>query len=131
MNSNDVIFIIDDDVIFVFVLKKMFSKIGCNLAIKNVKNGHEAISYFKYLHDNNLAFPKIIFLDLNMPMLDGWQFLDEVENLDFKKHLNIYVVSSSIDVREIEKTKSYDTVIRFISKPISMDDLTAIVASTT
>jgi CheY-like chemotaxis protein len=129
MNSDETIFIIDDDVVFVFVLKKMFSKIGCTSPINNAKNGHDGLEYLKHLHENNLAFPKIIFLDINMPMLDGWQFLDEVENLTFKNQLSIYLVSSTIDSREIEKAKTYETVKKFISKPISLVDLADIVAT--
>ena len=131
MNNDDTVFIIDDDVIFVFVLKKMFSKIGCDFPINNVKNGYEGLEYLKNLYENNLAFPKIIFLDINMPMLDGWQFLDEVENTIYKTQLSIYLVSSTIDSREIEKANSYKTVKKFISKPISLVDLSEIVGTTT
>ena len=119
----DLTYIIDDDSIFVFVLKKILCKIEGFNTIKNIKNGHDAIINLKSLYDNNEVFPDIIFLDINMPMLDGWQFLEEIEMLPFKEKLNIYLVSSTIDNREIEKSKEYSTVKNFISKPVNATGL--------
>ena len=119
MIKYDLTYIIDDDLIFVFVLKKILSKIEGFNTIENIKNGHDAIINLKLLYDNKEEFPDIIFLDINMPVLDGWQFLEEVERLPFKDKLNIYIVSSTIDTREIEKYKEYATVKKFISKPVN------------
>ena len=63
-----------------------------------------------------------------MPILDGWQFLDELELLDFKNNLTIYIVSSTIDSKEIEKAKKYTVVKKFVPKPLSMADVATIVS---
>ena len=76
--------------------------------INAAKNGFEALENLKQLHENKQTLPDIIFLDLNMPVLDGWQFLDELENLPFKNQLNIHLISSTIDLNEINKAKKYD-----------------------
>ncbi|HMI08694.1 MAG TPA: response regulator [Flavobacterium sp.] len=115
------IYIIDDDDIFVFVLKKLLQKTKRFHDIIDVRNGSEAIELLTVQHAANAKLPELIFLDLNMPILDGWQFLDEVEKLPFKDELKIYIISSSIDPKEIEKSKEYSTVRSFVSKPVTME----------
>ena len=61
-----------------------------------------------------------------MPVLDGWQFLEEIEALPFKNKLNIYIISSTIDKQEIERANNYKCVKKFISKPINSGDLSKI-----
>ncbi len=112
-------FIVDDDQIFVFVLKKLMQKAGCFERVINITNGLEAIDTLTADFQSGKPLPDVIFLDLNMPVLDGWQFLDEVEQLPFKEQLCIYVVSSSINAVEIEKVRQYTTVKSFVTKPVT------------
>ena len=58
-----------------------------------------------------------------MPVLDGWQFLEALENLPFKDKLNIHVISSTIDKAEIERSQSFKVVKSFIQKPTSAKQL--------
>lgn len=118
--------LIDDDDIFIFVLRKLLQKTGRFDQVTDVRNGHDAIEWLvgQYEADGNL--PEMIFLDLNMPILDGWQFLDEVEKLPFKDQLRIHIISSSIDPKEIEKSKEYVTVKSFVSKPVTVEWLNKI-----
>lgn len=120
------IYIIDDDDIFVFVLKKLLQKTKRFEQVTDIRNGHEAIDLLIDQYENDRNLPEMIFLDLNMPILDGWQFLDEVEKLPFKDQLKIHIISSSIDPREIEKSKEYATVKSFVSKPVTMEWLNKI-----
>lgn len=120
------IFIIDDDDIFVFVLKKLLQKNKRFNEVINIGNGLEAIDLLVADYESMQIVPEIIFLDLNMPILDGWQFLDQIEKLAFKDLLRIYIISSSIDVREIEKAKTYSTVKSFVSKPVTLEWLNTI-----
>lgn len=121
--SSKVVLIIDDDPIFVFVIQKLFFKIGGDYKIDSIKNGQFGLDHIEELHRNNQALPDVILLDLNMPMLDGWQFLDEIETKPFKEQLNIYLTSSTVDPLEHERVRLYKTVKRFVSKPISIEDL--------
>ena len=116
-------YIIDDDAIFVLVFRKILASIQQFENINAAKNGFEALENLKQLHENKQTLPDIIFLDLNMPVLDGWQFLDELENLPFKNELNIHLISSTIDLNEINKAKKYDIVKSFIQKPTSAKQL--------
>lgn len=74
----------------------------------------------------NAVLPEVIFLDINMPVWDGWDFLNELEKLHFNKHVNIYITSSSKDPLDQSKAKSYDLVKNFISKPFNIDELTSV-----
>jgi CheY-like chemotaxis protein len=126
MIEYDLTYIVDDDPIFYFILKKLLSKMDNFKEIKNLKNGHVALCDLKEKFENKEEFPNIIFLDLNMPVLDGWQFLDELEKLPFKEDLTIYIISSTIDSNEINSCKKYNSVMNFIQKPTSESDLRSI-----
>jgi len=82
------------------------------------KNGKEAIEFFK----DSESLPDLILLDLNMPIMNGWEFLEEFNpiNKELGKEPSLYVVSSSIDPVDSEKAKSIECVRDYISKPISM-----------
>lgn len=114
-------FIIDDDPIFVLLFKKIIQKSGRFNRVQNFPDGQYAIEELIKMNDQGSGMPDIIFLDLNMPNIDGWQFLDALEKHSFISKLNIYIVSSSIDTHEIERAKQYKCVKNFISKPISLD----------
>lgn len=115
-------YIIDDDPVFVLLFKKILLKLGKFETIVNFENGQLALDILIEKFKNNEPLPNIVFLDINMPVLDGWEFLKAIEKHKFKDELNIYMVSSSIDSTEISKSKKYKSVKNFISKPISATD---------
>lgn len=118
--------IIDDDEMYVNLVKKIIDvkKLSENLLV--FKNGQEALDYFKAIIENvsENAFPEIILLDLNMPVMDGWKFLKQFTDIKPPAHLKttLYIVSSSIDEYEIEKAKSYSMVTDYLIKPVDLDE---------
>ncbi|MDT0645601.1 response regulator [Zunongwangia sp. F260] len=116
--------IIDDDKIYVNLVKKIIEikQLSENLLI--YKNGKEAMDHFKYILGNmsEERLPEIIFLDLNMPVMDGWEFLNEFVKIknNFNKKITLYVVSSSIDPRDLERAKSINMVTDYLIKPIEL-----------
>jgi CheY-like chemotaxis protein len=126
MKKVDLTYIIDDDKIFVFVLKKILKKNENFDEVLDFKNGEEVLDL---LSNKDNALPNIILLDINMPVIDGWQFLEEIEKLPNKEKLNVFIMSSSIDTNDIEKSKSFSTVKDFISKPINNDKLNKLIQS--
>jgi CheY-like chemotaxis protein len=128
MSMVDLACIIDDDQIYVFGLRKLidFHKYSKNLLV--FKNGAEAIKYMRPLITSSDELPDVILLDINMPVMDGWQFLDEFVKIKplIKKKITIYMVSSSIDEADLERAKSYEEVSDFIVKPVKEPDLAKI-----
>ncbi|WP_424492592.1 response regulator [Salinimicrobium sp. GXAS 041] len=116
--------IIDDDKIYVNLVKKIIEikKLSRNLII--FKNGKEALEYFRSILENlnQNRLPDIIFLDLNMPIMDGWEFLSEFVKIknNFQKKITLYVVSSSINPRDLERAKSFNMVTDYLIKPIEL-----------
>ena len=125
MSKIDLTYIIDDDKIFTFVLKKFLEKNKNFNQILDFKNGEEVLLMLT-LHNFK---PDIILLDINMPVIDGWQFLEELEKLPNKEQYKIFIMSSSIDKADIEKSKTFSTVVDFISKPINNEKLNKLINS--
>lgn len=118
---------VDDDPITLMLCKKVISKTGFSKETETAQNGEEALKYFKNIKEaeNNNTIPQLIFLDLNMPVMGGWEFLDSFsspEYTDFNE-IQIVVLSSTIDPEDLKKAKKYPMVIDFLSKPISVSML--------
>lgn len=122
---------VDDDTITLMLCKKVIEKSDFSKQIDTAQNGEDALMYFDELKNNleedkNFILPQLMFLDLNMPIMGGWEFLDIFSNnnyCDFFPDLKVIVLSSTIDPRDIEKSKSYSMVIDFLSKPITKEML--------
>ncbi|SEL12832.1 Response regulator receiver domain-containing protein [Aquimarina amphilecti] len=123
MRRIDIACVIDDDPIFVFGIKKVMQLIDFCEGIMVFKNGQEALNNLGAIISAKEKLPDIILLDLNMPILDGWQFLDEFIKIPCEKEILIYVVSSSVDPEDVLKAKSYEGVSDYIVKPISVSKL--------
>ncbi|SFZ93749.1 Response regulator receiver domain-containing protein [Flaviramulus basaltis] len=123
MKKIDIACIIDDDPIFVFGIKKMMQFANFCESFMIFKNGEEALNNLKAIIDSGKNIPDVILLDINMPVMDGWQFLDEFIKIESHKLITVYIVSSSIDPRDKDRVKNYENVSNFIVKPISIESL--------
>ena len=121
MKKVDIACVIDDDDIYTFTIKKIID--NSQLAEKTLffPNGKLALDFFtEYLHQTT-HLPDLILLDINMPVLDGWQFMDEFIKLSplINKRIVVYIVSSSIDRADFNRAKGYEQISDFIVKPVS------------
>lgn len=122
MKRIDMIFIVDDDPITVFGIKKMLGALADCRNILEFPDGEKAIEQIKRMIIKKQELPDIIFLDINMPIMDGWEFLEEFVNLPIKKTVNINIVTSSIDQNDKDRSDNFKSMthhsIIFNSKPI-------------
>ncbi len=118
--------IIDDDNIYINLVSKIIKLKRLSDTVLVFNNGKEALDFFqKSAHnEEETKVPQVIFLDLNMPIMDGWEFLQEFSKIknQLNSKIDLYVVSSSIDSRDIERAKSIDIVSDYLTKPIRLDD---------
>jgi CheY-like chemotaxis protein len=122
----DLILCVDDDPITLMLCKKVIIKTAFSKTIITAKNGEEALEYFNsILNKEKDHLPQLIFLDLNMPVMDGWEFLDNFNTNKYSKinSTKIVVLSSTIDPEDLQKSKNYPMVIDFLSKPITTNML--------
>lgn len=122
---------VDDDIITLMLCKKVIERVSFAHEVLTAKNGEEAIVYFDELaqliqENASTSYPKLIFLDLNMPIMNGWEFLDcylKKGYCEVFPEAEFIVLSSTIDPQDVEKTKGYPMVIDFLSKPITKEML--------
>lgn len=123
MKSLKSLWLIDDDEIFVFLTQKTIEKTGFSGQVTVFTNGKSALDRLAVIAGNDKTMPGIIFLDLSMPVMDGWQFLEEFALLKpkFEKAITIYIVSSSVSPHELQKASEISEVSDFIIKPVSKE----------
>lgn len=131
MNPVKTIYIIDDDKLFVFLTRKSIEETQLVTNIKEFGDGQAAIDYLKEIAEKSELLPDIIFLDLSMPIMDGWEFLKEYIQLEPKigKKIKLYIFSSSISPHDIERANNIGAVTDFIIKPLSKEKFIQMVNS--
>lgn len=116
--------VIDDDPIYVYGTKRQMGIVGFCEDLLVLENGEVAIQELKSRVEKHEPLPEVILLDINMPIMDGWQFLDEFIQLPlYSRQPLIYVVSSSVDQQDIDKANAYSQVTSYLSKPLKAEDL--------
>lgn len=122
--------IIDDDHIFIYGVKRLIKETSFSDELLVYQSGPDALEELKERAGSGSALPDIIFLDLNMPMMTGWEFLDEYLEIETKdpNQTQVYIISSSVDPQDLLKIEEYKVVRNYILKPVTTDDLEKIIA---
>ena len=110
------IFLIDDNDIDLLISRKLLHKYDETITVQQFKEPRQAL---KELVRTPYDLPDIIFLDLNMPVMSGWDFLDSLTTL-VQEPITIYLLTSSLDDRDREKAKKYPIVQGYLTKPLSL-----------
>jgi two-component system chemotaxis response regulator CheY len=123
-----IVAIIDDDKIFQLTASKTILASQVTNRILQFENGEDALQFLKSNLSNSSVLPDYIFLDINMPFVDGWMFLEDYAKLtsSLSKPATIYMVSSSIDPRDIARAKSNSHIADYVVKPVTSDKFAAL-----
>lgn len=121
--KNKLTYIIDDDKLTVKLMSILIFKNKFCDEIESFHNPQFALDKLKHCFETNAPLPDTILLDLNMPVMDGWQFLDEFLLLPIEKKIVIFIMTSSIDPNDIDKAKKYSVVKDYIDKPVTAQKL--------
>jgi CheY-like chemotaxis protein len=122
----DLTCIIDDDPIFIFGTQRMMKIANFCESFMIFNNGKNALETLEKIIVAEGTLPDLILLDLNMPIMDGWEFLDEFIKIPCKQKITLYIITSSIDNEDVKKAKTYSNVSNYILKPVTIDGLKSI-----
>jgi len=114
------VLLIDDDQVYLFAATKTIEATGLAGNVEVCTNGLDALEYLKNLIKSSGKLPDVIFIDINMPIMDGWEFLEEYKILkqELNTSIKIYILSSSVDKNDIMRSKEYSSVIDYVIKPV-------------
>lgn len=113
------VLIIDDDLVLQKILIKMLRGYSDQIEVKCFDDGSHGIEYLSITS----LYPDLIFLDINMPEMNAWQFLEAYKKLNINIDIPVYILSSSIDDRDISKADDIGLVKEYLVKPLKKDEL--------
>ena len=118
------VLLVEDDPITIMVCDRIIKMTSFAEKVKSCENGKIGLDYLAGLTEGSPT-PTIIFLDINMPVMNGWDFLEEFEKIKsrFDSLPRIYLLSSTVDPEDYKKAQKFTLVQDFISKPLSKEAL--------
>lgn len=120
--------IVDDNKFDRLICERIVARISQDLEVKNFMNGKEMFDYL--LSDSFKVKNLLIFLDINMPVMNGYEFLDELskpEFAHFHERISIVIITSSTRKEDYEQTIKYPSVLSCLQKPIKLETLREVI----
>jgi CheY-like chemotaxis protein len=119
------LWVIDDDKFFTFLIERKLDRAKGFGSVKIFLYADEALEELKKLNSEGTTFPSIIFLDINMPRMSGWEFLRSLKNFNIDlSSTKIYILSSSSSSVDQMKAKEYS--VGYFTKPLTEDNIETI-----
>ncbi|MGB3586597.1 MAG: response regulator [Tunicatimonas sp.] len=110
------VFIIDDNQIDLLISRKLLLKNSAEIDVQEYSQAQKALQDIQANQDDK---PDIILLDLNMPTMDGWGFLDGLKDAHIQSGFKVYVLTSSLDDRDRTRAQKYQVVEGYLTKPLN------------
>ena len=125
----ETVMIIDDNMVDLYIISRMITKNNFGKNVLHYTEAEEAMKYLQEHQDDISKLPQIIFVDIYMPLMSGFEFLEAYDNLsdNLKKCCRTYIISSTIDNEDIARSSSDKNVVAFHVKPITKEFLDKIV----
>lgn len=125
MKNNKSYIIIDDDDIIAFLHPAVINRVDPQANIEVYNDAIEALNFLNELKETNETPPDFIFLDINMPFINGFEFVAALNKdlIDYLSFTKIIMLSSSIDTKDLERAKNEPLIRDFISKPLNVEYL--------
>ncbi len=125
------VLLVDDDSIYQFIARKTLEATGLTEKINVCSNGEEAYRFLENNQENVNELPDVILLDVNMPVMNGWEFLHAFKNLQSPaiKHIPIFLVTSSVNDADINYSQQFSNVQDYIVKPLVKEKLCTVLNS--
>lgn len=120
------IFLIDDDALVNYLNKELIQEMAPKSQIEIFESANLALQYLQIAATStNPLLPKHIFLDINMPVMDGWEFLDHFAQQPalMNSNIKIYLLSSSIDHLDIERSVNHPLIVTYLEKPLTIEQM--------
>jgi len=124
------ILLIDDSEIDNFIHKTLLKKVNVPLEIHTETSAQAALTYLKSIGDREAHFPDILFLDIRMPQMDGFEFMEHYHELPkaCREKCTVYMLSSSLDPTDLERSKNYISASHHLTKPLAHHPLEKLIA---
>ncbi len=118
------VWLVDDDKIYRYASTRYIKEADPTIEVRAFEESQDALDELRGMTDEDERLPGLILLDVNMPIIDGWDFMNEYEQLSAQKreNISIYIVSSSIDENDMERAAANPDVSRYITKPVMQED---------
>ena len=119
-------YIIDDDEVIIYLTDIIIKNVEFCEKLTTFTKANDALEALKVALETGKDIPSVILIDLNMPVMDGWRFLDELVKLDTKQQVPVFIFTSSIDSRDMERAQKYGIVKDYIIKPLTIHKINKI-----
>lgn len=119
----DLAYIIDDDFTTIELVRMNNDRFGFCERLVSFTDPVLANRTLNEAIDKGIDVPQMILLDINMPVMDAWDFLDKMNDVLMDAGVSVFILSSSINPEDMEKSKQYSSVLKYILKPLSLDKI--------
>ncbi len=122
----DHVYIIDDDEVIIYLTDLLVKNVEFCDKLSSFTDADHAMNALKTAIQNAKDVPSVVLIDLNMPIKDGWAFLDELSGMQLKQPIPVFIFTSSINPVDMEKAKNYPIVKDYIIKPLTIHKINKI-----